>query len=153
MRECCAPPCYCSSVSAPGRRYRLPRFCLAVQNQLGFLGSGGHTGTAGTKPFRFGISIFGRLLASRNVHIEERPPALLSLPLDLRSLRRRTEFYKAPKDLNIQGTGTPGHPEYKPRTNTRGPPVFEDFKNVRLAIRYGPHPLNLTWSWSRVRFA
>jgi len=65
MRKCCAPPCYCSSVSAPGRRYRLPRFRLAVQNQLGFLGSGGHTGTAGTKPFRFGISIFGRLLASR----------------------------------------------------------------------------------------
>src|SRR5207247_546704 len=41
MRECCAPPCYCSSVSAPGRRYRLPRFCHAVQNRLGFLGSGG----------------------------------------------------------------------------------------------------------------
>src|SRR2546426_533415 len=38
---------------------------LGAQNQLGFLGSGGHTGTAGTKPFRFGISIFGRLLASR----------------------------------------------------------------------------------------
>ena len=88
----------------------------------------------------------------RNVHLEERPPALLSLPLDLHSLRRRTEFHKAPEDLNIQGTGTPGHPEYNPRSNTRGPPVFGDFKNVRLAIRYGPHPLNLTWSWSRVTF-
>ena len=88
----------------------------------------------------------------RNVHLEERPPALLSLPLDLHSLRRRTEFHKASEDLNIQGTGTPGHPEYNPRSNTRGPPVFGDFKNVRLAIRYGPHPLNLTWSWSRVRF-
>jgi hypothetical protein len=34
-----------------------------VHHQLGF-GSGGYTGTAGTKPFRFGISTFGRLLAS-----------------------------------------------------------------------------------------
>ena len=33
------------------------------QNQLGF-GSGGYTGTAGTKPFRFGISTFGSVLAS-----------------------------------------------------------------------------------------
>ena len=39
-----------------------PRRACA-QNQLGF-GSGGYTGTAGTKPFRFGISTFGRLLAS-----------------------------------------------------------------------------------------
>jgi mono/diheme cytochrome c family protein len=35
-----------------------------TQNQLGFVGSGGYTGTAGTKPFRFGISTFGRLLES-----------------------------------------------------------------------------------------
>jgi hypothetical protein len=35
------------------------------QYQLGFLGTGGHTGTAGRKPFRFGISIFGKLFASR----------------------------------------------------------------------------------------
>ena len=33
------------------------------QYQLGF-GGAGHTGTAGTKPFRFGIWTFGRLLAS-----------------------------------------------------------------------------------------
>src|SRR5258708_781309 len=34
-----------------------------AHHQLGF-GSGGYTGTAGTNPFRFGISTFGRLLAS-----------------------------------------------------------------------------------------
>ena len=34
-----------------------------AHHQLGF-GSGGYTGTAGTKPLRFGISTFGRLLAS-----------------------------------------------------------------------------------------
>jgi hypothetical protein len=43
------------------RSLRLPR----AQYQLGFLGLGGHTGFAGTKPSRFGISIFGRVLASR----------------------------------------------------------------------------------------
>src|SRR5882724_10995225 len=36
-----------------------------AQYQLGFLGFGGHTGTAGTKPFRFGIPTFSRLLSSR----------------------------------------------------------------------------------------
>ena len=35
------------------------------QYQLGFLGLGGQTGTAGTKPSRFGIWTFGRLLASK----------------------------------------------------------------------------------------
>jgi hypothetical protein len=35
------------------------------QYQLGFLGVGGHTGFAGTKPSRLGIWIFGKLLASR----------------------------------------------------------------------------------------
>lgn len=34
------------------------------QYQLGFLGLGGHTGTSGTKLFRFGIWTFGRLWAS-----------------------------------------------------------------------------------------
>jgi hypothetical protein len=34
-----------------------------IHHQLGF-GSGGYTGFAGTKPFRFGISTLGRLLAS-----------------------------------------------------------------------------------------
>jgi hypothetical protein len=38
---------------------------LLAQYQLGFLGSGGYTGTTGTKPSRFGISTFGRVLASR----------------------------------------------------------------------------------------
>jgi hypothetical protein len=36
---------------------------VRTHHQLGF-GSGGYTGTAGTKPFRFGISTFGRLVAS-----------------------------------------------------------------------------------------
>jgi transposase len=35
-----------------------------AQYQLGFF-SGGYTGTSGTKPCRFGISTFGRVLASR----------------------------------------------------------------------------------------
>jgi hypothetical protein len=34
-----------------------------AHHQLGF-GSGGYTGFAGTKPFRFGIWTFGRLLSS-----------------------------------------------------------------------------------------
>jgi hypothetical protein len=34
-----------------------------AHHQLGF-GSGGYAGTAGTKPFRFGISTFGSVLAS-----------------------------------------------------------------------------------------
>ena len=34
-----------------------------AHHQLGF-GSGGYTGTAGMKPFRFGISTFGRLFSS-----------------------------------------------------------------------------------------
>src|SRR5439155_4240637 len=34
------------------------------QNQLGFLGFGGQTGIAGTKPSRLGIRTFGRLCAS-----------------------------------------------------------------------------------------
>jgi hypothetical protein len=39
------------------------RAAARAHHQLGF-GSGGYTGIAGTKPFRFGISTFGRLLAS-----------------------------------------------------------------------------------------
>jgi len=35
----------------------------AAQNQLGFF-SGGYTGTAGTKPFRFGMTTFGRVFSS-----------------------------------------------------------------------------------------
>jgi hypothetical protein len=34
------------------------------QYQLGFLGAGGQTGFAGTKPSRLGIRTFGRLCAS-----------------------------------------------------------------------------------------
>jgi hypothetical protein len=47
------------------RNLRLRRRPVAehTHHQLGF-GSGGYTGTAGTKPFRFGISTLGRLLAS-----------------------------------------------------------------------------------------
>ena len=37
---------------------------VRTHHQLGF-GSGGYTGTAGTKPFRFGISTFGRVFSSR----------------------------------------------------------------------------------------
>jgi hypothetical protein len=36
---------------------------VAAQNQLGFF-SGGYTGTAGTKPFRFGMTTFGRVFSS-----------------------------------------------------------------------------------------
>jgi len=50
-----------------GRRLRHSPMPAAARahHHLGFLGSGGYTGTAGTKPSRFGISTFGRLLASR----------------------------------------------------------------------------------------
>ena len=51
-------------ISAANHLVRPMSAAARAQNQLGFVGSGGYTGTAGTKPFRFGISTFGRLLAS-----------------------------------------------------------------------------------------
>jgi hypothetical protein len=53
-----APQCHGKLVSP------MPAAAARAQYQLGFF-SGGYTGTAGTKPSRFGIWTFGRVLASR----------------------------------------------------------------------------------------
>jgi hypothetical protein len=71
--DCAAPPSRHSAKGTPSAAPLHPGYDprstyetepAFAQYQLGFF-SGGYTGTAGTKPFRFGISTFGRVLASR----------------------------------------------------------------------------------------
>ena len=52
-----------SSRKPDARRRSLNQWSSTDYHQLGFF-SGGYTGTAGTKPFRFGISTFGRVFSS-----------------------------------------------------------------------------------------
>src|SRR6516164_4932629 len=60
----CPSPRDCSSARRPRDATSAPGpGTTRAQYQLGFF-SGGYTGTAGTKPSRFGISTFGRVLAS-----------------------------------------------------------------------------------------